>query len=196
MKSCRSGVQADDRSVRGSVDIRSRVLGVLKKGDTVYNAVKGKKERIGRIVQMHANNRQEVEEIRAGDIAACVGLKEVTTGETLCDPSAIITLEKMVFPEPVIAQAVEPKTKTDQEKGIALNRLAAEDLSFRVRTDEESGQTIIAGMGELHLEIIVDRMEARIRCGSQRRQASGGLPRNHPRHRGRSRRQVRAPVRW
>ncbi|MDD2535717.1 MAG: elongation factor G [Macromonas bipunctata] len=134
--------------------------GVLKKGDTVYNAVKGKKERIGRIVQMHANNRQEVEEIRAGDIAACVGLKDVTTGETLCDPSAIIALEKMVFPEPVIAQAVEPKTKTDQEKmGIALNRLAAEDPSFRVRTDEESGQTIIAGMGELHLDIIVDRMK-------------------------------------
>ena len=134
--------------------------GVLKKGDTVYNPIKGKKERIGRIVQMHANNRQEVEEIRAGDIAACVGLKEVTTGETLCDPSAIITLEKMVFPEPVIAQAVEPKSKADQEKmGIALSRLAAEDPSFRVRTDEESGQTIIAGMGELHLEIIVDRMK-------------------------------------
>ena len=134
--------------------------GVLKKGDSVYNPIKGKKERIGRIVQMHANNRQEVEEIRAGDIAACVGLKEVTTGETLCDPTAIITLEKMVFPEPVIAQAVEPKTKSDQEKmGIALSRLAAEDPSFRVRTDEESGQTIIAGMGELHLEIIVDRMK-------------------------------------
>ena len=134
--------------------------GVLKKGDTVYNPVKGKKERIGRIVQMHANNRQEVEEIRAGDIAACVGLKEVTTGETLCDPSAVITLERMVFPEPVIAQAVEPKSKADQEKmGIALSRLAAEDPSFRVRTDEESGQTIIAGMGELHLEIIVDRMK-------------------------------------
>ena len=134
--------------------------GVLKKGDTVYNAVKGKKERIGRIVQMHANNRQEVEEIRAGDIAACVGLKDVTTGETLCDPESIVTLERMVFPEPVIAQAVEPKTKADQEKmGIALSRLAAEDPSFRVRTDEESGQTIIAGMGELHLEIIVDRMK-------------------------------------
>jgi elongation factor G len=134
--------------------------GVLKKGDTVYNPIKGKKERIGRIVQMHANNRNEVEEIRAGDIAACVGLKEVTTGETLCDPSAIITLEKMVFPEPVIAQAVEPKSKADQEKmGIALGRLAAEDPSFRVKTDEESGQTIIAGMGELHLEIIVDRMK-------------------------------------
>jgi elongation factor G len=134
--------------------------GVLTKGDTVYNPVKGKKERIGRIVQMHANNRQEIEEIRAGDIAACVGLKEVTTGETLCDPEAVVTLERMVFPEPVISQAVEPKTKTDQEKmGIALQRLAAEDPSFRVRTDEESGQTIISGMGELHLEIIVDRMK-------------------------------------
>ncbi len=134
--------------------------GVIKKGDTVYNPVKGKKERIGRIVQMHANNRNEVEEIRAGDIAACVGLKEVTTGETLCDPAAVITLVKMVFPEPVIAQAVEPKTKADQEKmGIALSRLASEDPSFRVKTDEESGQTIITGMGELHLEIIVDRMK-------------------------------------
>ncbi|MEY4507763.1 MAG: elongation factor [Pseudomonadota bacterium] len=134
--------------------------GVLKKGDTVFNPIKGKKERIGRIVQMHANNREEVEEIRAGDIAACVGLKDVTTGETLCDPDAVIMLERMVFPEPVIAQAVEPKTKADQEKmGIALQRLAAEDPSFRVKTDEESGQTIIAGMGELHLEIIVDRMK-------------------------------------
>ncbi len=128
--------------------------GVLAKGDTVFNPVKGKKERIGRIVQMHANERQEIEELRAGDIAACVGLKDVTTGETLCDPSAIITLERMVFPEPVISQAVEPKTKADQEKmGIALSRLASEDPSFRVRTDEESGQTIISGMGELHLEI-------------------------------------------
>ncbi|MDP3833608.1 MAG: elongation factor G, partial [Hydrogenophaga sp.] len=134
--------------------------GVMKKGDSVYNPIKGKKERIGRIVQMHANNRQEVEEIRAGDIAACVGLKDVTTGETLCDPEAIIMLERMVFPEPVIAQAVEPKTKADQEKmGIALQRLAAEDPSFRVKTDEESGQTIIAGMGEIHLEILVDRMK-------------------------------------
>ena len=134
--------------------------GVLKKGDTVYNAVRGKKERIGRIVQMHANNREEVDEIRAGDIAACVGLKDVTTGETLCDPSAVITLERMVFPDSVIRQAVEPKTKADQEKmGIALNRLAAEDPSFRVQTDEESGQTIIGGQGELHLEIIVDRMK-------------------------------------
>ena len=133
--------------------------GVLKKGDTVYNAVRGKKERIGRIVQMHANNRQEVDEIRAGDIAACVGLKDVTTGETLCDPNAVITLERMVFPDSVIRQAVEPKTKADQEKmGMALSRLAAEDPSFRVQTDEESGQTIIGGQGELHLEIIVDRM--------------------------------------
>ncbi len=134
--------------------------GVLKKGDTVYNAVRGKKERIGRIVQMHANNREEVEEIRAGDIAACVGLKDVTTGETLCDPNAVITLERMVFPDSVIRQAVEPKSKADQEKmGIALSRLAAEDPSFRVQTDEESGQTIIGGQGELHLEIIVDRMK-------------------------------------
>jgi len=134
--------------------------GVLSKGDTVYNPVKGKKERIGRIVQMHANERIEIEEIRAGDIAACVGLKDVTTGETLCDPDSIITLERMEFPEPVISQAVEPKTKADQEKmGIALQRLASEDPSFRVRTDEESGQTIISGMGELHLEIIVDRMK-------------------------------------
>ncbi|QRF58171.1 MULTISPECIES: elongation factor G [Variovorax] len=134
--------------------------GVLSKGDSVYNPVRGKKERIGRIVQMHANNREEVSEIRAGDIAACVGLKEVTTGETLCDPDSVVTLERMVFPESVISQAVEPKTKADQEKmGIALQRLAQEDPSFRVKTDEESGQTIISGMGELHLEIIVDRMK-------------------------------------
>ena len=133
--------------------------GVLKSGDSVYNPIRGKKERIGRILQMHANQREEIKEILAGDIAACVGLKDVTTGETLCDPSAIITLEKMIFPEPVISQAVEPKTKADQEKmGIALGRLAQEDPSFRVKTDEESGQTIISGMGELHLEIIVDRM--------------------------------------
>lgn len=133
--------------------------GVLAKGSSVYNPVKGKKERIGRIVQMHANDRKDVDELHAGDIAACVGLKDVTTGDTLCDPDAIITLERMVFPEPVIAQAIEPKTKADQEKmGIALQRLSSEDPSFRVRTDEESGQTIIYGMGELHLEIIVDRM--------------------------------------
>jgi elongation factor G len=120
----------------------------------------GKKERIGRVLQMHANNREEITEVLAGDIAACVGLKEVTTGETLCDSEAEIILERMVFPEPVISQAVEPKTKADQEKmGIALGRLAKEDPSFRVRTDEESGQTIISGMGELHLEIIVDRMK-------------------------------------
>ena len=134
--------------------------GVLQKGSTVLNSVKDKKERIGRIVQMHANNREEIEEILAGDIAACIGLKEVTTGETLCDPAAPIILERMVFPEPVISQAVEPKTKADQEKmGLALSRLAQEDPSFRVSTDEESGQTIIGGMGELHLEIIVDRMK-------------------------------------
>lgn len=133
--------------------------GVLSSGATVYNSVKGKKERIGRILQMHANNREEIKEILAGDIAACVGLKDVTTGETLCDPDAPIILERMVFPEPVIHVAVEPKTKADQEKmGIALGRLAQEDPSFRVRSDEESGQTIISGMGELHLDIIVDRM--------------------------------------
>ena len=134
--------------------------GVLKQGDPVYNPVKSKRERIGRIVQMHANERQDLDEIRAGDIAACVGLKDVTTGDTLCDEKNIITLERMEFPEPVIALAVEPKTKADQEKmSIALGRLAKEDPSFRVRTDEESGQTIIAGMGELHLDIIVDRMK-------------------------------------
>ncbi|KQV49813.1 elongation factor G [Massilia sp. Root335] len=134
--------------------------GVIKSGDTVFNPIKSKKERVGRILQMHANQREEIKEVRAGDIAAAVGLKEATTGETLCDPAAPIILEKMVFPEPVIQQAVEPKTKADQEKmGLALNRLAQEDPSFRVRTDEESGQTIIGGMGELHLEIIVDRMK-------------------------------------
>ena len=134
--------------------------GVVNSGDTIYNAVKQRKERIGRILQMHANQREEIKEIRAGDIAAAVGLKDVVTGDTLCDPVKIITLERMEFPEPVIHVAVEPKTKADQEKmGIALNRLAQEDPSFRVRTDEESGQTIISGMGELHLEIIVDRMK-------------------------------------
>jgi elongation factor G len=134
--------------------------GTLNSGDTVLNSVKGKKERIGRIVQMHANQREEIKEMLAGDIAAVVGLKDTTTGDTLCDDKAVVVLERMVFPEPVISQAVEPKTKADQEKmGLALNRLAAEDPSFRVRTDEESGQTIIAGMGELHLDIIVDRMK-------------------------------------
>ncbi|MFO1397481.1 MAG: elongation factor G [Burkholderiales bacterium] len=134
--------------------------GVINSGDTVYNPIKGRKERIGRILQMHANQREDIKEVRAGDIAAAVGLKEATTGDTLCDPAKVITLEKMVFPEPVIHVAVEPKTKADQEKmGIALNRLAQEDPSFRVRTDEESGQTIISGMGELHLEILVDRMK-------------------------------------
>ncbi|HMV38359.1 elongation factor G [Plasticicumulans sp.] len=134
--------------------------GVLSSGDSVLNSVKGKKERIGRIVQMHANSREEIKEVLAGDIAAAVGLKDVTTGDTLCDPEKPIVLERMEFPEPVISVAVEPKTKSDQEKmGLALNRLAQEDPSFRVHTDEESGQTIISGMGELHLEIIVDRMK-------------------------------------
>tara|TARA_A100001035_G_scaffold271723_1_gene260196 strand:+ start:2492 stop:4591 length:2100 start_codon:yes stop_codon:yes gene_type:complete len=134
--------------------------GVLKAGDTVYNAVTNKKERIGRILQMHSNSREEIKEVRAGDIAAAVGLKQVTTGDTLCDPSSVITLERMEFPEPVISIAVEPKTKDDQEKmGLALSKLAQEDPSFRVATDEESNQTIISGMGELHLDIIVDRMK-------------------------------------
>ncbi|MCW8826255.1 MAG: elongation factor G, partial [Gammaproteobacteria bacterium] len=134
--------------------------GVLKSGDSVFNPVKGKKERVGRILQMHANSREEIKEVRAGDIAAAVGLKDVTTGETLCDLNNIITLERMDFPEPVISVAIEPKTQADQEKmGVALSKLAQEDPSFRVRTDEESGQTIISGMGELHLEIIVDRMK-------------------------------------
>ena len=134
--------------------------GVVKSGDSIYNPVKGKKERIGRILQMHANSREELKEVRAGDIAAAVGLKAITTGDTLCDPNKIITLERMEFPEPVISQAVEPKTKSDQEKlGVALGKLAQEDPSFRVHTDEESGQTIISGMGELHLEIIIDRLK-------------------------------------
>jgi elongation factor G len=143
----------------GSLTFFRVYSGVLKSGDAVYNPVKSKKERVGRILQMHANERQELKEVCAGDIAAAVGLKDVTTGDTLCAQDHVITLERMVFPEPVIAMAVEPKTKSDQEKmGIALGRLAAEDPSFRVRTDEESGQTIIAGMGELHLDILVDRM--------------------------------------
>jgi len=134
--------------------------GVLNSGDTIFNPVKGKKERIGRVLQMHSNSREEVKEVRAGDIAAAVGLKDVTTGDTLCDPENVITLERMEFPEPVISVAVEPRTKADQEKmGIALQKLAKEDPSFRVHTDEESGQTIISGMGELHLDIIVDRMK-------------------------------------
>ncbi len=134
--------------------------GILKSGDSLYNSVKGKKERIGRILQMHSNHREEIKEVRAGDIAAAVGLKDVTTGDTLCDPNNIIVLERMEFPEPVISVAVEPRTQADQEKmGIALGKLAHEDPSFRVKTDEESGQTIISGMGELHLDIIVDRMQ-------------------------------------
>ena len=134
--------------------------GVLNSGDTIYNPVKSKKERIGRILQMHSNDRKEIKEVCAGDIAAAVGLKDVTTGDTLCDIKKVITLERMEFPDPVISVAVEPKTKPDQEKmGIALQKLAKEDPSFRVHTDEESGQTIISGMGELHLDIIVDRMK-------------------------------------
>ncbi len=134
--------------------------GVVNSGDAVYNPIKSRRERIGRLVQMHANSREEIKEIRAGDIAACVGLKDVTTGDTLCQPDQVITLERMEFPEPVISIAVEPKTKADQEKmGIALGKLAHEDPSFRVQTDQESGQTIISGMGELHLEIIVDRLK-------------------------------------
>ena len=134
--------------------------GVVNSGDSIYNPIKGKKERIGRILQMHANSREEIKEVRAGDIAAAVGLKAITTGDTLCDPNKVITLERMEFPEPVISQAVEPRTKSDQEKlGVALGKLAQEDPSFRVHTDEESGQTIISGMGELHLEIIIDRLK-------------------------------------
>ena len=144
----------------GSLTFFRVYSGVVKAGDTVLNPIKGKKERIGRILQMHANSREEIKEVYAGDIAAAVGLKDVTTGDTLCDPSDVITLERMEFPEPVIAVAVEPKTKSDQEKmGVALSKLAQEDPSFRVRTDEESGQTIISGMGELHLDIIVDRLK-------------------------------------
>ena len=144
----------------GSLTFFRVYSGVLNSGDHVYNPIKSKKERIGRILQMHANNREEIKEVRAGDIAAAVGLKDVTTGDTLCSQDNVITLERMIFPEPVISMAVEPKTKSDQEKmGLALGRLAQEDPSFRVRTDEESGQTIISGMGELHLEILVDRMK-------------------------------------
>ncbi len=144
----------------GSLTFFRVYSGTLKSGDQVYNPVKSRKERVGRILQMHSNNREEIKEVRAGDIAAAVGLKDVTTGDTLCAQDHIITLERMIFPEPVISMAVEPKTKSDQEKmGMALGRLAQEDPSFRVHTDEESGQTIIAGMGELHLDILVDRMK-------------------------------------
>ena len=141
--------------------------GVVKTGDAVFNPVKGKKERFGRIVQMHANSREEIKEVRAGDIAAAVGLKDVTTGDTLCDPAKVVTLERMEFPEPVISVAIEPKTTVDQEKmGVALSKLAQEDPSFRVHTDPESGQTIISGMGELHLEIIIDRMKREFGVGA------------------------------
>ncbi len=171
----------------GSLTFFRVYSGVLKSGDTVFNPVKQRRERIGRLLQMHANSREEIQEVRAGDIAAAVGLKSVTTGETLCDMRAPVTLERMDFPEPVIAVAIEPKTKVDQEKmGVALGKLAQEDPSFRVSTDEESGQTIIAGMGELHLEIIVDRL---------RREFKGGLPGDHSRHGGAGRK-VCAPIRW
>lgn len=144
----------------GSLTFFRVYSGVLRSGDAIFNPIKGKKERVGRLLQMHSNNREEIKEVRAGDIAAAVGLKDVTTGDTLCDASQIITLEKMEFPDPVIAVAVEPRTQADQEKmGVALGKLAKEDPSFRVTTDEESGQTIISGMGELHLDIIVDRMK-------------------------------------
>ncbi|TLU59497.1 elongation factor G [Thalassotalea litorea] len=149
--------------------------GIVNSGDAVYNPVKSKKERIGRIVQMHSNNREEIKEVRAGDIAALIGLKDVTTGDTLCDPNKVITLERMEFPEPVISVAVEPRTKADQEKmGVALGKLAAEDPSFRVETDDETGQTIISGMGELHLDIIVDRMkrEFKVDCNVGKPQVS------------------------
>ena len=150
----------------GSLTFFRVYSGTLNAGDQVYNPVKSKKERVGRILQMHANQREEIKEVLAGDIAAAVGLKDVTTGDTLCSLDHVITLERMIFPEPVISMAVEPKTKVDQEKmGIALGRLAQEDPSFRVHTDEESGQTIISGMGELHLEILVDRMKRESNVG-------------------------------
>jgi elongation factor G len=143
----------------GSLTFFRVYSGVVNTGDSVFNPIKSKKERFGRIVQMHSNNREEIKEVRAGDIAAAIGLKQVTTGDTLCDENSVITLERMEFPEPVISIAVEPKSKPDQDKmGVALGKLAAEDPSFRVESDEESGQTIISGMGELHLDIIVDRM--------------------------------------
>lgn len=170
--------------------------GTLKKGDAVWNPVKGKKERIGRIVLMQANDRHEVDELHAGDIAACVGLKDVTTGDTLCDPDAVITLERMEFPEPVISLAIEPKTKADQEKmGIALQRLAAEDPSFRLHTDEESGQTIISGMGELHLEMHCRPDEARVWRRGQHWPSAGHLPRNPAQESDGRGRQICAPVR-
>ncbi len=147
-------------TVRRYSDLVRVYSGVLESGNSVINSVKGKKERVGRMVQMHANQRDEIKEVRAGDIAALIGMKDVTTGDTLCDIEKPIILERMDFPEPVISVAVEPKTKADQEKmGIALGKLAQEDPSFRVKTDEETGQTIISGMGELHLDILVDRMK-------------------------------------
>ena len=169
--------------------------GVLKSGDSVYNPIRGKKERIGRILQMHANQREEIKEILAGDIAACVGLKDVTTGETLCDPASIITLEKMIFPEPVISQAVEPKTKADQEKmGIALGRLAQEDPTFRVQDRRGDRPDHHLRHGRAPPRDHRRPHEARVRRRGQRRQAAGRLSRDHPQAGVRCRRQVRAPV--
>ena len=161
MRSVRcTSVQDRHRPLRWYADLLPGLLRcVLKSGDAHYNSVKQKKERVGRIVQMHANDREEIKEVLAGDIAAAIGLKNVTTGDTLCDIDHKIVLERMEFPDPVISVAVEPKSKADQEKmGVALGKLAQEDPSFQVKTDEETGQTIISGMGELHLDIIVDRM--------------------------------------
>ena len=170
--------------------------GTLKAGSYVFNSSKDKRERISRILQMHANHREDRDEIYAGELAAAVGLKNTGTGDTLCDPSKPVILESMEFPEPVIMVAIEPKTKADEEKlGNSLQRLAEEDPTFRVHTDEETGQTIIAGMGELHLEIIVDRLVARVRRRRQRRQAAGRLPRDHPQQGREGRGPVRAPER-
>ena len=170
--------------------------GTLKAGSYVFNSSKDKRERISRILQMHANHREDRDEIYAGELAAAVGLKNTGTGDTLCDPSKPVILESMEFPEPVIMVAIEPKTKADEEKlGNSLQRLAEEDPTFRVHTDEETGQTIIAGMGELHLEIIVDRLVARVRRRRQRRQAAGRLPRDHPQQGREGRGPLRAPER-
>jgi elongation factor G len=173
-------VQDHDRPVRGFADLLPCLFGTLNSGDAVYNPVKSKKERVGRILQMHANNRDEIKEVRAGDIAAAVGLKDVTTGDTLCAQDHIITLERMVFPEPVISMAVEPKTKSTRKRWASRSAAWRRKIpSFRVRTDEESGQTIIAGMGELHLEILVDRMKREFNVKPT--SASRRLPiANHP----------------
>ena len=170
--------------------------GVLGCGDTVFNPVKQKNERVGRMVQMHSNDRNEITEVRAGDIAAAIGLKDVTTGDTLCDADNVITLERMEFPEPVISIAVEARSAQDRENmSVALAKLAQEDPSFRVHTDDETGQTIIEGMGELHLDIIVDRMRREFNIARECRQAARRLSRNRSGTR-RGRRQVCASIRW